>query len=207
MASTVDRPPRTRRWAVRLPLAVAVLAAVYAVLNALVHSAYLITGRHLLVGPHLDGRLTTSSLPQVTNGWVPPLGNEYLLDLPQWLRWLSAAPTLLHALTLTVATALTVTAIHRLAAATSGTATARPWKVLAAVLLIGGLAQGLVDTAAVQALRAQHHESVMFDSALITAVIAMPWSTIVLGVLSTAIAAALTTRNAQREDAGARPPG
>lgn len=187
-----------------VPLAGAVLIALYAVLGAVVTSAYLIAGRHLLIGPSPDGRLTAASLPQVTNGSVPPMDTMYLVDFPLGLRWLCVSPTLIFAVILLAATILTVVAVRRLTTGDSGAAATKPWKILAAVLILGGLAQGLVDTAAVQALREQYHPSISFDSVLTTAVFAMPWSILAFGLLAAAVAAAITAHSAQHETASPR---
>lgn len=205
MARTTAPPTGHRHWAVILPLAGALLIALYAVLSAAVSGAYLIAGRHLLIGPSLDGRLTGASLPQVANGWVPPMDTVYLADIPLWLRWLCATPTLLFAVILLLATILTVVAVRRLATGTSGAAPIRPWVVLAAVLIVGGLAHGAVDTAAIQALREQYHPSIGFDSTFATAIFAMPWPTLAVGLLAAALAAALRARSTQHDTTASHP--
>lgn len=195
MARTTEHPTRHWYWAVMLPLAGAVLIALYAVLGAIVSGAYLIAGQHLMVGPSLDGRLTAASLPQVSSGWVPPMDIVYLADFPLWLRWLCAAPTLLFAVVLLLATILLVVAVRRLTTGASEPALVKPWVFLAAVLILGGLVQGAVDTAAIQALREQYHPSIGFDSAISTAIFVMSWPTLAFGLLAAAIAAALTPRS------------
>lgn len=204
MARTAEHRTRHRPWAVMLPLAGAVLIALYAVLSTVFYSAYLIAGRHLLMGPSLDGRLTGASLPQVNSGSVPPMDTAYLVDLDLWLRWLCAAPTLIFAVILAFATILTVVAMRRLTVGAARAALAKPWKILAAVLILGGLAQGLVDTAAVQTLRERYHPFVGFDSALATAAFAMPWPTLAFGLLAAAIAAAITAHSPQHERESSR---
>lgn len=197
MARTTARPTGHRQWAVILPLASVLLIALYGILSAAVFGAYLIAGRHLMLGPSLDGRLTGASLPQVFAGQVPPMDTEYLTEFPLWLRWLCATPTLLSAVILLLATILTVVAVRRLAIGTSGAALSRPWVVLAAVLIVGGLAQGAVDTAAIQALREQYHPSVGFNSTLATVIFAMPWPTLAFGLLAATLAAALRAHSTQ----------
>ncbi|MCJ8506254.1 hypothetical protein MRU69_15555 [Kocuria flava] len=199
MARTTAPPTGHRRWAVILPLAGAVLIVLYAVLSAAVFSAYLIAGRHLMLGPSLDGRLTSASLPQVSAGQVPPMDTEYLTDFPLWLRWMCATPTLLFTVILLLATILLVVAVRRLATGTSGAALIKPWVILAAALIVGGLTQGVADTAAIQALREQYHPSIGFNSTLTTAIFAMPWPTLAFGFLAAALAAALRTRSTQHD--------
>ena len=190
MAPIDDHPTRIRRWAVLLPLAAAAIVALYTVLNNAVYAAYLIAGRHLFVGPGIDGRLTVASLPQVSYGQGPSTDTVYLVDVPLWLRWLCAAPLLLFAIVLLLATILIVVAVRRFTTGTSGRSVAKPWKILAAVLILGGLAQGLVDTAAIHALHEHYEPSVVFNSALATAAFTIPWSILAFGLLAAAIAAA-----------------
>src|SRR5690606_14903343 len=127
-------------------------------------------------------------------GSVPPMDTEYLVDLPVWLRWLCSAPTLIFVVVLVAATVLVTVAIRRLASRFTGPALFRPWKVLAMVLILGGMVQGLVDTAAVLALRDHYHSRVVLPSDAATAFFMMPWFTIVLGFLATAMAVALAAR-------------
>lgn len=196
MAGATGHPARTRHWAVILPLAAGILIVLYTVLSMAVSTAYLITGRVFLAGPGHDWQLTTASLPQVASGQVPPLDIEYLPDLPPGLRWLCAAPSLLYIVVLVLVTVLVVMALRRLAAGISGPALARPWQVMAAVLILGGLAHAAADTVAVQVLREQYHPTTGFGPAVTTAVFAIPWLIIAFGLLAAAIAAALNAHTA-----------
>ncbi|ALU38890.1 hypothetical protein AS188_03040 [Kocuria flava] len=185
---------RHRPWTVTAPLAAAALVVLGTAFNAALFGAYLVAGRHLLLGTGMDGRLTTASLPEVTSGQVPPVETVPLTDLPASLRWLCAAPTLIFATTLLLAVVLVVVAVRGLASAGTGT----PWVLLAAVLVVGGLTQGAVDTAAVQALRAQYHPFIVFGSPVTTAVFAVPWLTVACGLLAAATDAALRARSVRQ---------
>jgi hypothetical protein len=112
-----------------------------------------LTGRYLWVSPDLSPRKPLADLPQLLQADVREGSSMMLDDVPTLLRVLSAAPALIAAVTAVVAALLVARVIR--AIASGQPFAARSIRALAgasAVLVVGGLAQGIVDTAATAAL-------------------------------------------------------
>ncbi len=129
------------------------LGGALAALSGLVQAWMTITGRYLFVSGGADPRKPVVDLPQLLQAEVREGHSMFLEDVPAALRVLAATPSLLAATTFLVAAFLLARVIRSIAAGEAFGARVRSsltW--LSATLLVGGLLQGAVDTAAGAAL-------------------------------------------------------
>ncbi|PPH43116.1 hypothetical protein C5D09_15135 [Rathayibacter sp. AY1C9] len=142
-------PVRERPRVFRVARAVLLIVAVFSVLTALLQTWTVTTGRTLLVFGGADGRLPLRSLPQLLQAEPREGTAPTLADAALSLRLLGALPSLLQAVTIVLAAVFLLRVLR-------GIAAGRPfdpfvlanWRRLSLALLIGGVAQGLADTAA-----------------------------------------------------------
>jgi hypothetical protein len=143
-----------------------------------------------------EGRLTVADLPQLLQAESRAGDVIYLTDLPLALRWLCASPELLAGLTLAAAGYLTARVLIAIATGRPFAARVRRHlAALSAVLLIGGIGQGALDTWAGRVLfHIDDHVPgfVSTYSGLGTDVPHWPMTLIVVGLVAAALRLAFT---------------
>ncbi|WP_030150769.1 DUF2975 domain-containing protein [Oerskovia turbata] len=133
-------------------LAVLLLGAL-AALSELVQAWMTITGRYLYTSGGAEPRKPVVDLPQLLQAEVREGYTMFLDDVPAALRVLAATPALLAAITYLIASVLLARAIRSIAAGDAfGRRVRSTLTWLSATLLVGGLLQGAVDSAAGAAL-------------------------------------------------------
>jgi hypothetical protein len=147
---TLLNPVRRRSGrSTTVALAAIVTVAGAALLNDIVQMITITTGRVLFTFGGADGRLPLTHLPQVLQADLREGATGYLTDVPVWLRLLCASPTLIHALTITLAAIFFIQIVRCIAAADPfASRVLRNWPKVSFVLISGGILQGLVDTVA-----------------------------------------------------------
>jgi hypothetical protein len=113
------------------------------------------TGHVLFALGGSDGRLPLSQLPQLLQADLREGTRGTLADADLGLRILSAAPTLVHAVTITLVALLLLGIIRRVSLGEPFSAgVLNRWKWLTVALLAGGALQAVVETIAVAYLAA-----------------------------------------------------
>lgn len=201
------RPKSRRSTTVAVAAIVIVVGA--ALLNDLVRTITIVSGRVLFAIGGTDGRLPLASLPQLLQADLREGASGYLTDAPVWLRILCASPTVIHALTIALAAVLFVRILRSIAVAEPFTPeVVRNWIRISSVLIVGGIFQGLVDTVAgavifnLASLGAPAGENPLgADYSVIgTDIPQWPFFMILLGVLVAAVATAFRTGARLKED-------
>jgi len=125
------------------------IVLVLTLLNDIPLAITISTGRVLVALGGADGRLPLSHLPQLAQAELQKGARGTLADADLGLRLLAALPTVLHAVTVTVAAILLIGILYRVALGRPfSSEVLRRWRWLTAVLLIGGILQSLADTGA-----------------------------------------------------------
>jgi len=170
------------------------------VLGNLATAISVITGRFLFAFGGADPHLPLTKLPQLLQADVRP-GHTYTVgDLSIGVRVLCALPSVVAAGTIAFAVILLVGVLGRIAAGRAFEPSVRRRLVLlSAVLVGGGLLQGLLDTAAIAALAVSVDREAV--SGLATNLPNWPWALIVVGVAVSALGAAFAEGARLKEDA------
>jgi len=145
-----SRPLRGRPRVFVVARSVVLIVATATVLTDLIQVVTIITGRTLFSFGGADPRLPLSYLPQLLQADLHDEATGTLAEASILLRIVCALPSLIHAVTIVLATIYLLRALR-------GIAQAQPfhpvvltsWRHLSIVLLVGGLVQALVDTIAV----------------------------------------------------------
>ena len=163
--------PRTR---LRIALRAAAVALVMTGTVALVHGLAQmwcsgITGRALLALGGADPRLLAESLPQFLQLEARDGVVLYIEDLPVWVRVLSMAPALVAGVVAFVASLFVVRLVRAIARGDAfGSQPRRALASAGVVCLVGGLLQGVLDTAAVAGLLSLTRSSTQVDGTALT---------------------------------------
>lgn len=192
----LGRGPRAARVGVLLVSGVGGIA----VIGNLATAVAIVTGRSLFTFGGADPQLPLTSLPQLLQADVRPGHTYTVTDLAPGLRVLCASPSIVAAGTIAVAVVLLVGVLNRIAAGRAfDPPVRRRLALLSAVLIGGGLLQGLLDTAAIAAVVASVDQEAI--SGIGTTPPDWPWTLIVVGVAVTALGAAFTEGARLKEDA------
>lgn len=152
MASTgiiESRPVRERPRAMRVTRVVLLLVMTWTVLSDASRTITTATGRYLSTGGGADSGLPLSELPQVRDAVLRQGASGSLADADLLLRILGAVPSLVHGVTVVLAVAWLLRALRGIAQGEPFHAfVVANWRRLAITLLVGGLAQGVVDVVA-----------------------------------------------------------
>ncbi|MCV2394718.1 DUF2975 domain-containing protein [Actinotalea sp. M2MS4P-6] len=186
-------------WATRLGVGLASIVGSFAVVANLATAVAVLTGRFLIVSGGADPGLTLEQLPQLIQADERPGHTFTVADLAPQLRVLCAGPSIVAAATILAAVLLLIRALDEIAAGRAFEPPSRRllgW--LSAVLIGGGILQGLLDTAAIAALVA----SVDYEAieGLGTNVPRWPWTLIVVGVVVSALSLAFAEGARLKED-------
>lgn len=202
--STAVKRPRAVGAAVATVIVVGALASLSVLLQALMT----VTGRYLFTWGGADQRKPLVDLPQLLQADIRDGYSMFLEDLPAWLRMLGASPLLLHAVIVAAAVALVVRLCRRIASGDPFGRSARGTLTrLSLVLIVGGVAQGILDTIAV-GVATNWISSRMFTSlggdfavqGLGTDLPNFPIMLIVLGIITAALAVAFREGARLREE-------
>ncbi|MFP7761857.1 hypothetical protein [Marisediminicola sp. LYQ85] len=126
----------------------------------------ILTGRTLLTFGGADGRLPLEHLPQLLQADLRQGSSGTLADADLLLRILSATPALIETMIIVAATVFLLRALRRIASSEPfHPMVLRHWKLLASILIGGGILQGLADTAAGAYLFTHISVTAQFDPA------------------------------------------
>lgn len=141
---------RLARITARLAPAAIVVVAVVSELSNLIQVVTIVTGRTLLTFGGADGRLPLTHAPQFLQADLRPGARGSLAEASFGLRLACALPTMIQIVTVLLAAVLLFGIVQRVATAAVFTPPVlRRWGILAGVLVVGGVLQGLADTFAI----------------------------------------------------------
>lgn len=197
-AAPTETPMRSRSAASTLVLIIAAIA----VLADGVQVFVMTTAYPLFTATGLNGTIPVTYLPQIAEARLREGTTPGLLgDVAVWLRVLSATPTMIHGLTIVVAAGLVTRIMNRIARRQPfEPSVLRGWQRLAAVIIGGGLLQGVLNTVSwwvifgpTNAPRPNHELPLGADYQLIIGAFPYwPVFFILTGVIAAAIGAAFT---------------
>lgn len=148
-AAIVNRPLTERPRAARLVRGALLIVATATALGDIVQAITIATGRVLFALGGSDGRLPLSHLPQLLQADLREGASGTLADADPWLRLACAVPSLVHAVTVVLATVFLLRVLRGVAQAHPfDPAVLTSWRCLSFALLAGGSLQALADTAA-----------------------------------------------------------
>lgn len=137
-------PARSRLVASTLVLIVAAIAVLIDGVQVFVMT----TAYPFFTSTGLDGTIPVTHLPQIAEAHLREGATPgSLADVPVWLRVLCATPTVIHGLTIAVAAGLITRIMNRIARRQPfEPSVLHGWRWLAAVIIGGGLLQGVLNT-------------------------------------------------------------
>ena len=142
---TTPRSPRSSRLAQSAISVVAIWTALSGVVTAITIS----TGRTLFATGGADGRLPLTALPSVNQAELREGSTGTLAEADLGLRLISAAPSVINAITVILAAFFLIVILDRVATGHSfETPVLRLWKYLSVTLLVGGVVQSVLGITA-----------------------------------------------------------
>jgi hypothetical protein len=208
MTETTTRTPRRSR-ATSIALYALWVVVATTVLFRLMTVYTIVTGHYVFSFGGGDSRLPLSAVPQLIQADLRPGADGHLVDAPLWLRLLCASPVLIEAVIFTLGAVWLAQIIRRIAVADPFSDTpVRRWKQLSILLIVGGIVQGLTDTAALTAImtlaRMSAHEPPFPLGADYQAIggngLQWPMFTILLGIVAAALGLAFRAGSRLKEE-------